>query len=242
MEEGYLLIDKPAGWTSFDVVGYVRKLLKKSSGVPNRRAIKVGHSGTLDPFATGLLIIFVGRSYTSKAATFLHMDKTYRAIMELDSSSSSGDPEGEIKSDLPLGAVAHPPKLQQIKDSLDKFIGQYDQIPPAYSAIKVNGQRAYKLAREGKPVVLAARTVNIKKIEFISYQYPQIEFETTVSGGTYIRSLVEDIARSMNRTAFTQQLRRLRIGNYSVEDALTIDELNEHTITGALTKTLEVND
>lgn len=228
--EGLLLVDKPAGWTSFDCVAYVRGIVSRSSGVPNKR-VKVGHSGTLDPFATGLLILLVGKSYTSQSEILLKLDKSYLATMELGRVSSTGDPEGKItQSNLD----ALPPSLEDVNKALEKFTGLIKQIPPSYSAIKVNGVRAYKLARQNLPVQLSPREVNIRSIELIKYTFPLIEINTRVSSGTYIRTLNEDIGAELKTGAYTKELRRLSIGTYSIDMAKSIKEINEQTIASML--------
>lgn len=224
--EGLLLVNKPAGWTSFDVVKYVRRLVANIEGVPPKR-IKVGHSGTLDPFATGLLIILVGKKYTRQAQDLLKKDKVYSVVMELDTLSTTGDRDGELTiSDN----IKEPPKQSKVETVLKNFEGDSWQTPPIFSAIKVNGVRAYKLARENKPVELEARKIHINRIDFLSYTYPEITFKVEVSSGTYIRSLVEDIAKSLERTAYTKELRRLSNGIYSVDSAVTPEMINEQTI------------
>ncbi len=224
--EGYLLVDKPSGWTSFDLVHFIRGKVAKASSMPSKK-IKVGHSGTLDPFATGLMIILVGRKFTQKANELLKQDKSYSVTMELDSLSTTGDPEGEItrqKTELPQ------PTNTSIAKALESFKGDIKQTPPIYSAIKVNGVRAYKLAREDKPVELEPRMVSIRDINLLSYSYPDVKFETTVSSGTYIRSLVEDIGSYLDRTAYTKELRRTSIGLYSIDHAVVTADITEQTI------------
>jgi tRNA pseudouridine55 synthase len=157
--DGYLLIDKPAGWTSHDVVAKVRNILKKEAG----HKVKVGHTGTLDPFATGLLILMVG-SYTKRAAEFSKLDKTYEAELVLGKVSSTGDPEGEItqKSDKV-------PTQEDVNSTLEEFTGEIEQTPHKFSAMKIDGQRAYKLAREGKEVKIEPRKVTIYSIKDVEY-------------------------------------------------------------------------
>ena len=222
-KQDILLIDKPAGWTSFDVVakirGQIRAKYTKQGIKPTKRQLKVGHAGTLDPFATGLLIILLGEA-TKKADTFLKLDKTYEFTAELGKVSSTGDIEGEIiaKSDKI-------PTAKEVKYALAKFTGEITQTPPVYSAIKIGGQRAYKLARAGKEVEIPSRKVNIYYIKLISYKYPFIKVECSVSSGTYIRSLVEDIGEALKTGAYCQQLRRLSIDKYSVKSAQKIEDL-----------------
>ena len=232
--EGYLLVDKPKDWTSFDVVGFVRRKVANVSGIAPKK-IKVGHSGTLDPFATGLLVILVGKAYTKQAVTLLKNDKKYRVNMQLDAVSTTGDPEGIItRNNKPTAA----PNIITIKEAMDKMIGEIDQVPPVYSAIKVNGVRAYQLARNNQPVVIEARKVKIHSLNLIAYNYPEVIFETEVSSGTYIRTLVEDLAKTFERTAYTMELRRTSIGKYSISDAVKAEAINEYNIASLLKKDL----
>ncbi len=231
--EGYLFVDKPAGWTSFDVVKYVRSVAAKKLALPARK-IKVGHSGTLDPFATGLMIILVGAGYTKRAETLLKLDKTYEAQVELGKISSTGDPEGEIEVVKPLVV----PSDQELSQAVDRFIGEVKQIPPAYSAIKVNGVRAYKLARENKEVNIEPRTIRVDKLEIESYSYPIVKIRTEVSSGTYIRSLVADLGAVLKTGAYTRELKRTAIGNCSIEQAVAVKQINEQTIEQLLKATL----
>ncbi len=232
--EGYLLVDNPEHWTSFDVVGYVRRKVAKLSGVAPKK-IKVGHSGTLDPFATGLLIILVGKAYTTQAASLLKLAKTYQVTMRLDASSTTGDTEGEIIYVTPPESA---PNEVEIKAAMRKLTGDIDQVPPAFSAIKINGVRAYKLARSHQSVTIAPRRVTIHALTLTSYDYPEIRFEARVSSGTYIRTLVEDLARSLNRQAYTKELRRTSIDNYSIADAIKVEAINEQNIGSLLRTTL----
>ncbi len=225
--QGILLVDKPAGWTSFDVVNYVRKMVAQAEGKKPKQ-VKVGHSGTLDPFATGLLILLVGKDYTKRAGEFSKLDKTYEVTMQLGEISSTGDPEGEI---MPVEGPS--PTEEQVRAVFGQFCGEIEQTPPAYSAIKVNGQRAYKLARAGKDVVLEPRKVNINRLELQDYNYPAAAMVAEVSSGTYIRSLVEDIGQSLSTGAYTSALRRSKVGQFDSSNAvevhnLTIEEIQKH--------------
>lgn len=208
---GFLLIDKPSGWTSFDVVNKIRGITKEK---------KVGHAGTLDPFATGLLIILLG-DYTKKQADFMKMDKTYEVEAFLGKNSSTGDPEGDIKD-----VSEAIPSIKAVNIALGEFIGEQMQAPPAYSAIKVSGKKAYELARKGKPVVLKPRKINIYNITLVDYSYPELKFVCDVSSGTYIRSLVEDIGNKLGTAAYTKNLRRTKIGQYYLEDAIGVREVS----------------
>lgn len=222
-----LLVDKPVGWTSFDVVaklrgkiraGYAAKGLKAT-----KRQLKVGHAGTLDPFATGLLVILLGDA-CSRSNEFLKLDKTYEATFRLGQTSSTGDPEGEL---TPVSSIQ--PTPEAILEVLAGFQGKIEQIPPAYSAIKVGGERAYKLARKGKEVEIPSREVTIYALELVEYAYPELTVRTHVSSGTYIRSLAEDIGNKLGVGAYCSQLRRTEIGSMSIHDALTIERALEAT-------------
>jgi tRNA pseudouridine55 synthase len=207
--DGILLIDKPEGWTSFDVVAKVRGLLKKETG----QKVKVGHSGTLDPAATGLLVILVG-SYCKRAEEFSKLGKTYEAELTLGHVSTTGDKEGEItkKSDIK-------PTLEQIEIALSGFTGEIQQVPHAYSAIKVGGKRAYKAARAGEKLEIEPRKVTIYSIENVKYDYPKLSFTTEVSSGTYIRSLAEDIGEKLGTGAYLSALRRTKVGKFDIKDS-----------------------
>src|SRR5579884_3091813 len=221
--QGLLFVNKPPGWTSFDAVNYIRRILAREKALPPKK-IKVGHSGTLDPFASGLLIILIG-GYTKRANQFTKLDKEYEVTLKLGEISSTGDPTGEIKPVLPLK-----PDVAAVKSSLKRFTGKIDQLPPSYSAIKVGGQRAYLLARAGRQVVLKRRPVTIHKLELISYKYPYVKLEAAVSSGTYIRSLVEDMGKELGTGAYTLNLKRLGIGPFKLSRALDIKSLNAKSI------------
>ena len=217
--DGILLVDKPASWTSHDVVAKVRSLLKKESG----QKIKVGHTGTLDPFATGLLILVIG-SYTKRAAEFSKMDKTYEAELTLGATSTTGDTEGEITP-----KSAKKPTEEQVRAVLSQFEGQIEQTPHTYSAIKIGGQRAYKMARQGKEVKLEPRQVTVYRLEVLGYRYPKLKIVTEVSSGTYVRSLAGDIGEKLGTGAYLSALRRTEVGQYSVNQAVSLDsDLLEH--------------
>lgn len=217
--QGILLVDKPADWTSFDVVNYVRRRVADAEGKKPKN-VKVGHTGTLDPFATGLLVLLIGKEYTRKAADYSKLDKTYEVTMKLGFTSSTGDPEGEI---TPVSSTQ--PTLEALAEAVEGFRGQIEQVPPAYSAIKVNGQRAYKLARAGHEVVIEPRKVTINSLEVVDYTYPEVKLVADVSSGTYIRTLVEDIAKALDTGAYTTALRRTRVGDFAFSDAYRVEQL-----------------
>jgi tRNA pseudouridine55 synthase len=212
--QGILLVDKPAGWTSFDVVNYVRRLVANAEG-KKPKSVKVGHTGTLDPFATGLLVLLIGKDYTKRAGEFSKLDKTYEVTMRLGQTSTTGDPEGEITA-----VSDNIPAAADIKAALERFKGPIQQVPPAYSAIKINGQRAYKLARAGKEVKIEPRGVTINRLELVDYSYPEAKLLADVSSGTYIRTLVEDLGHTLGTGAYTTALRRTRVGKFIVEDSI----------------------
>lgn len=270
--EGVLLVDKPSGWTSFEVVNYVRKKIslaeehdlgashlsggqaaseqrteavfkygegaaqlatpqpakssastdgsaRRQGAVVRKSKVKVGHTGTLDPLATGLLILLIGKNYTRRASELAKLDKTYEVTAELGQTSSTGDAEGEKTV-----VSSTTPSQQAVLEALERLTGQLQQVPPAYSALKVDGQRAYNLARAGKTVALEPRQVTIYNNELISYGYPLLRFTSKVSSGTYIRSLVEDIGNELKTGAYTAALRRTKVGNFSLEQAANLDD------------------
>lgn len=221
-----LLIDKPQDWTSFDVVAKVRGMLRAAYAAqgenPTKRQLKVGHAGTLDPFATGLLIILLGEA-TKDANQFLKLDKTYEFTVKLGEVSTTGDPEGEITKLKAQRAVSK----EEIEAALSQFTGEITQTPPAFSAIKINGKRAYKLARAGKTVEMPTRQVRIDRLVLVSYDYPYVRCVCDVSSGTYIRSLVEDIGKALGTGAYCTQLRRTRIGPYTLAEAAALDTLDD---------------
>lgn len=218
--QGILLVDKPADWTSFDVVNYVRRIVANVEGKKPKNC-KVGHSGTLDPFATGLLILLIGKEFTRRASEFSKQDKTYEMTMILGKTSTTGDPEGELSE-----VSDREPTEQEIIAAISQFQGEIQQIPPAFSAIKVNGVRAYKLARDGKEVVIEARPVTIHSLELLSYNYPEVKLVAEVSTGTYIRTLVADIGKILETGAYTSKLERTQIKNYQLADAVQVKDLN----------------
>lgn len=213
---GFLLVDKLAGISSFGVVARVRKVIREETG----HKIKIGHTGTLDPAATGLMILVLGR-YTKRASEFSKLDKTYEAQLTLGSVSTTGDKEGEMSVSSKVC-----PKEDQVIEVINEFIGDIYQTPPAHSAIKIDGQRAYKLARQGKSVKIEPRKITIYDINHIAYDYPKLKFTVSVSSGTYIRSLAKDIGEKLATGAYLSNLRRISVNNFNVKDAISIDKLD----------------
>jgi len=215
--QGLLLMDKPSGWTSFDVVNYVRRIVAATEGKKPKNC-KVGHTGTLDPLATGLLVLLVGKEYTRRVPGLSKLDKTYEVTMKLGETSTTGDGEG-VKTNVSRSQ----PTEVEIREILAKYTGEIMQVPPAYSAMKIDGVRAYKLAREGREVKMEARPATIHSNDFVSYEYPFVRFVSHVSSGTYIRSLVEDMGRDLQTGAYMSDLRRTTVGTFKLADAITVD-------------------
>ena len=239
-----ILIDKPAGMTSFGVVARIRRKLSETAG----KKVKVGHTGTLDPFATGLLILMTGKR-TKDCEKFLKLDKEYIATLCLGKVSTTGDPEGIISdfqgcptptgvglsevSPVTTGANERPLKTEIIPPSdqsaIQKilnlsFYGRQFQKVPAFSAVKINGKRAYKLAREGKTFETPTREIEIYNLEILEYNYPTLKLKCHVSSGTYIRTLAEDIGQKLGTGAYLTALRRTKIGDYDLKDVKTLED------------------
>ena len=210
-----ILIDKPAGLSSFGVVARVRRRLSMEAG----KKVKVGHTGTLDPFATGLLILLANKA-TKLSNQFLKLDKWYESTICLGKTSTTGDPEGEITEQ----DTEKVPTLEEVKAVVNQFVGQITQTVPAFSAVKINGQRAYQLARRGEAVVMPTRQIEIYSLEILSYNYPKLIIRTHVSSGTYIRTLGEDIGKALGVGAYLTSLRRTQVGDYQIENAAKLSD------------------
>lgn len=208
-----LLIDKPKGLTSHDVVASVRR----KTGIK-----KVGHGGTLDPNATGLLIIGVGRESTKQLGEVSkNMKKTYLAQFTLGEERDTGDSEGKVV----MHNYALKPTQVEVEKVLKKFAGVQEQLPPQFSAIKIKGKKAYELARAGKNVTLKPRSVTVYNYHLINYNFPLLDVEFEVSSGTYIRALARDIGRELGTFAYLSALRRTKVGDYSIENAQKIEDI-----------------
>jgi tRNA pseudouridine55 synthase len=211
-----LLINKPYKWTSFDVVGKIRNSFKPLK-------LKVGHAGTLDPLATGLLIICTGKM-TKKIDEFQAQQKEYTGTMILGANTPSYDLETEIDETFDISQLDE----EKIRANTQQFTGELDQYPPAHSAVKVDGERLYMKARRGETVELKTRKVSISQFEITRIELPEVDFRVICSKGTYIRSLVHDFGRSLNNAAHLKSLRRTKSGEYDVENSFEVMELVNH--------------
>lgn len=208
-EEGrLLLIDKPVGWTSFDVVNKLRYALKVK---------KIGHAGTLDPLATGLLIIGTGK-FTKKLNELQGLDKTYEGVIEIGKSTPSYDLETSFDSEVAWGHITH----DEIEAARLQFLGSISQFPPAHSAVKVDGERAYKKARKNREVKLDARQVFIHRFDVDTANLPEVKFTIACSKGTYIRSIAHDFGKALGVGGYLKKLIRTNVGDYKLSDASTL--------------------
>jgi len=221
---GFILIDKPIGWTSFDAVNFIRHKIRQATG---NKKIKVGHAGTLDPFASGLLIVAVGKENTKKIDDFKNLPKTYTTTLKLGATSDTFDSTGII-TESKIDTNNQKPSLRQVEETLSSFVGKQLQIPPMYSAKKINGQRLYKLARQGVTVERTPNEITVYSTKLINFDYPDLTIEIECSVGTYIRTLAQDIGEKLGTGAYCQTLRRNKIGHYIVEEAIKITDLKSN--------------
>ena len=210
-----LLVDKPLTWTSFDFVKYIRKSLVSKFKI---KRIKVGHAGTLDPLATGLLIICIGKQ-TKQISIYQNLSKTYTGKFKLGETTPSYDAETEVNKSFNYDHI----KEKDIINLSQKFTGKLMQKPPIFSALKKNGKRMYEYARENKKIEIQEREINIYEFEIIKFTDPYIEFKITCSKGTYIRSIANDFGKKLNSGSYLSELRRINIGEFSVLNALQIE-------------------
>lgn len=219
IEGKMLLINKPVGWTSFQIVNKVRWLIKSQYDL---KKIKVGHAGTLDPLAEGLLILCTGK-WTKKIDEFQSQDKVYSGVFRLGATTPSFDLETEINS---RQSIEHIDKNILLK-STNKFIGDQFQIPPIYSAIKQNGKKLYEYARKGETIELKKRKINISEFKITKIELPKVHFKVKCGKGTYIRSLANDYGLELKSGAYLYKLKRERIGNFNLKDAISIEEFEK---------------
>ena len=217
-----LLIDKPLNWTSFDVVNFLRSFIRK---LYNLKKLKVGHAGTLDPLATGLLIICTGK-LTKTIDEYQGMDKTYIGSIKMGCTTPSYDGETETNAHFNISHLSH----EDLIEATNLFKGEIDQVPPIYSAIKIAGKRAFIHARKNEDVVLKSRTVIIHQFDLSHIELPDINFSVKCSKGTYIRSLVHDFGKSLNNGAYLTNLRRTKIGKYKVSNAYSLSEFKQKVL------------
>lgn len=217
-EGSMLLVNKPKTWTSFDVVNKIRYALK----LPKKK-LKVGHAGTLDPLATGLLIICTGK-FTKKINELQGLDKVYTGTIHLGATTPSFDAETEIDQEFPTDNINE----EAIHQCAQSFIGPQEQVPPAHSAIKVDGQRAYRLARAGEEVKMKTRSVELFDFKITGIEMPYVHFSVHCSKGTYIRSLANDFGAKLNSGGYLSALERTAIGEYQLENAWNLEELIKH--------------
>lgn len=218
-----ILVDKPRGITSNKVLSRIKILIRNHLKCENKDLPKIGHGGTLDPEATGLLIVGLTRNGTKKLNDHINEDKIYECEIDLLKDSKTGDLESFVQMEI---QDLKPPDLVTIQDVLiSKFIGEIEQIPPAYSALKINGKKAYELARAGKEVHLSPRKITMHSINILEYHFPVLKLRVHCSKGTYIRSLGQDIGKELNLYGTLISLRRFKSGIYSIEDAIKLDKL-----------------
>jgi tRNA pseudouridine55 synthase len=219
LEGATLYIDKPLTWTSFDVVNKIRKSLRHHLGI---QKIKVGHAGTLDPLATGLVIVCTGKA-TKQITQYQDLEKAYEAKVRLGSTTPSFDLETEIDHTFPWEHIT----MEMVEQAMDKFKGEQEQMPPIYSAKSVDGKRAYEMARKGKEITLRMQQITIHNLKILSFESPDLTINVECSKGTYIRSLARDLGTSLGSGGHLAGLRRTRIGPYQVSEAISVDNFIE---------------
>lgn len=215
-----ILVDKPLEWTSFQVVNKIRWLLRKQFGL---KKIKVGHAGTLDPLASGLLILCVGKM-TKQINTYQAQDKEYTGTILLGATTPSYDAETEVDETFPTEHIDEP----LINEAVKKFIGTIQQQPPVFSALKKDGKRLYEYARKGEAVDIPTREIRIEAFEITRFALPEVDFRVVCSKGTYIRSLAHDFGKALDSGGYLTALRRTKIGEFDVENSQSLEEIEEY--------------
>lgn len=210
-----LLFDKPLNWTSFQLVNKARWLIRKSCNI---KKIKVGHAGTLDPLATGLLVICTGK-FTKRIEQFQGQEKEYTGTFTLGATTPSYDMETEVDETFPVDHISE----NNITNVTFDFIGEIEQVPPVFSALKKDGKRLYEYARNGEDVEVKSRKVTITEFEITEIKFPEVDFRVVCSKGTYIRSLANDFGKALGSGAYLSALRRTRIGDFKVEDSMDLE-------------------
>ena len=214
-----LLIDKPVDWSSFDLVKKVRNLISKKLGV---KKLKVGHAGTLDPLATGLVIICTGKA-TKEIESYQGLDKEYIATIHLGATTPSSDLETSVDQTYPTEHITR----ESIEKVLEKFKGESLQVPPVFSAKRIQGKRAYEFARKGEEPAMRPQLIHISSLEILDFQIPELSLKITCSKGTYIRALARDIGEALDSGAYLASLRRTKIGPFSIKEALILKKFEE---------------
>ncbi len=214
--DGVINIDKPDGMTSHDVVSFIRRRF---------RFRKVGHAGTLDPLATGVLVILLGNA-TKLFDNFVGFDKAYNATLKLGMTTTTADIQGEVLKEAPFDYVTK----EQIENVFKQFVGDIKQVPPMVSAVKLNGERLYKLARKGVQVDREPRSIHIDLLKLIDFTSPHVKFYLECSKGTYVRQLAEDVGQSLGCGACIAQIERTRVGPFRINEAVKLEDLNENHI------------
>jgi len=216
MKEGYLIVNKPDGFTSHDIVARIRRQFKMR---------RVGHAGTLDPLATGVLIILLGRS-TKLFERFSSFDKGYLATLILGTSTNSADIEGQIIKQQPYKHITR----REVEDAFRRFVGDIKQRPPMFSAVKFKGKKLYQLARQGIEIEREPRNVSVRSLELIEFNPPEIKFTVECSKGTYIRQLAHDIGDLLGCGACISQIQRTKVGSFNIKDAIKVEDVDESHI------------
>lgn len=219
-EGAELLLNKPVYWTSFDVVRKVRNILRRYDQAYKK--LKVGHAGTLDPLASGLIVLCTGKA-TKRIPGYQAMDKEYIATLQLGETTPSYDLETSVDQTHPTDHITQ----DKVKQVLTTFLGTYDQIPPQFSAKRVKGERAYHKARKGEEVALQPKPVTINEMELMDYEFPRITIRIDCSKGTYIRAIARDIGERLQSGAYIYQLQRTRIGDFKLSEALSIEDFEQ---------------
>lgn len=211
--EGVIVVNKPPGITSHDVVGFIRRKFKMR---------RVGHAGTLDPLATGVLVMLLGRS-TKLFDRFVAFDKSYRATLRLGTKTTTADIMGQVIEEKPFSGITR----SRVEEVFRGFVGDIEQKPPMVSAVKHKGQRLYKIAREGKSVERTARKVRVDEVRLLSFALPEVEFFMACSKGTYVRQLAEDVGEVLGCGACISQIERTKVGPFDIKDAVKLEDLHE---------------
>jgi len=211
--EGVIVVNKPPGITSHDVVGFIRRKFKMR---------RVGHAGTLDPLATGVLVMLLGKS-TKLFDRFVAFDKSYRATLRLGTKTTTADIMGQVIEEKPFSGITR----SRVEEVFKGFVGDIEQKPPMVSAVKHQGQRLYKIAREGKSVERVARKVRVDEVRLLSFALPEVEFFMACSKGTYVRQLAEDVGEVLGCGACISQIERTKVGPFDIKDAVKLEDLNE---------------